>query len=848
MEDDRPAGSSQTRPPPDDGDPFGPLPAGTLVGKYEIAAVLGQGGFGITYRARDSQLGRNVALKEYLPTSFAVRRGGISVQPRSTRTADDFLWGRERFLDEAKTLALLEETPGIVNVYDFLQANGTAYMVMALARGETLEARLKRDGRLPPTAIEQMLGLLLDGLEKVHAAGFLHRDIKPANILIDADNRPTLIDFGASRLALSGRTQAMTAIYTPGFAAFEQITGGKQGPWTDIYGLAATLYASIAGGPPQPAMERIAEDRLVPAAEAGKGRYARTLLAAIDAGLRLKPAERAQSVASWRRVLSGVSAESVGAPTREMDEPPTRRVPDAAGPGRRGRTLPWIAAGAVALALAAFGAWIALRPPPETIEQALRRAEDEARRQNELAARLRQEQEAEARRKADADAARRAAEEKAAAEAEARRQAEAETARKAAEEKAAAEAEARRQAEAEAARNVAEEKAAAEAEVRRQAEAETARKVAEEKAAAEAASRRQAEEAERQRAAVARQAKEEAARRQAEAERQAREEAERRGAADKGAAEAQARRQAEEEAQRRRDEEIRRETETRLRAEFEAQRRAEEAQRRAAAENADAARQQAEAEARRQAEQEAARREAEERARGELDARRQAEASEAALRLSLEDRKRVQVALTALGHNTQGSDGAFGPRTRAMITSWQKSQRLPETGHLTAAQHNALRQQAAAAIARFDEEQKKAEDDARRRAEEEARRRADAEANQRTPQPPQTAAAPPAEAAMIDGRWAGRLRCTALIGDEPITLVITKGQGSFRQNPTELSLSLRGDTIRVSLTSASDRGITVWGDLTGRLTGSSIEATGTVRQGSGSLTGPGDCTLRLMRQ
>lgn len=125
---------SPTEPRSDDGDPFGVLPAGTCIAKYEIIEVLGQGGFGITYRARDTQLGRDVAIKEYLPTSCAKRQGGLTVLPRAAKAAEDFQWGRERFLDEAKTLARLEDTPGIVGVHDFLEANGTAYMVMSLVR------------------------------------------------------------------------------------------------------------------------------------------------------------------------------------------------------------------------------------------------------------------------------------------------------------------------------------------------------------------------------------------------------------------------------------------------------------------------------------------------------------------------------------------------------------------------------------------------------------------------------------------------------------------------------------------------------------------------------------------
>ncbi len=245
----------------------GTLPPGTRLRNYELISVLGQGAFGITYLARDTLLGRELAIKEYLPSSLAVREGGTTVVPRSTQLAEDFVWGRERFLDEARTLVTLESVPAVVRVYDYLEANGTAYMVMALARGETLEQRLKREGSLPPPIVERLLHRLLDGLEQVHATGFLHRDIKPANIILDAKNNPTLIDFGASRASMAHRTTAMTAVFTPRYAAAEQHTSDEQGPWTDIYGLSVTLYCAVAGRPPPTAVERILNDRYQPLTE-----------------------------------------------------------------------------------------------------------------------------------------------------------------------------------------------------------------------------------------------------------------------------------------------------------------------------------------------------------------------------------------------------------------------------------------------------------------------------------------------------------------------------------------------------------------------------------------------------
>lgn len=280
------------------------LASGLVIGRYKILTVLGEGGFGITYRCHDTQLHRDVAIKEYLPSGLAIRQGDTQVLPRSTEVSKDFVWGRSRFLDEARTMAKLSNVPAVVRVHDFLEAHGTAYVVMQLLEGETLAQRLERETRLPQATIEQILPPLLDGLEQIHGVGFLHRDIKPANIMLGPDGAPTLIDFGASRADIAGRTQAMTAIFTPGFAAPEQSSAGKQGPWTDIYGLAATLYACVAGKPPPSALERLLDDDSAVSLETTAGDYAPTLLVAIDVGMLLQAHARPQTIDAWRQVLA----------------------------------------------------------------------------------------------------------------------------------------------------------------------------------------------------------------------------------------------------------------------------------------------------------------------------------------------------------------------------------------------------------------------------------------------------------------------------------------------------------------------------------------------------------------
>jgi hypothetical protein len=462
------------------------LRPGQTIGRYEIVSVLGQGGFGITYRARDIQLGREVAIKEYLPSALAVRQDGATVLPRTTKMADDFGWGRDRFVTEGRTLATLHRVPAIVHVFDFLEANGTAYIVMELLSGETLEDRLKRQGTLSPDEVDRILWPLLDGLEQVHGAGFLHRDIKPANILLNAAGDPTLIDFGAAREAMVGRTSAMTAIFTPGYAAAEQMTSAKQGPWTDIYGLAATLYHAIAGKTPPSAFDRMLDDGYEPLARLAPKGFGPGLLAGVDAGLTVAARDRPQSIAGWRPIL-GMTAAPAADETMMMAKAPTpvagrhsvlTPAPDAVSSGAtpKSRAGLWIALAFVLAAALGGGGYYATAmrgPDPETVKAraAAEAAEEEKRKFQEEAQKLRAEKEAAEQRKAEEDA-------RLKSEQEARQKAEADAATKRQLEE-----EARRKVEAEIAEkkradDEAQQKTAAEAAAKRKAE-EDARKAAE---------------------------------------------------------------------------------------------------------------------------------------------------------------------------------------------------------------------------------------------------------------------------------------------------------------------------------------------------------------------------------
>ncbi|MBI3198839.1 MAG: protein kinase [Rhodospirillales bacterium] len=797
---------------------FVALSAGRTIGRYEIVSVLGQGGFGITYRAHDSQLHRAVAIKEYLPLALAVRQDGTTVLPRSTDAAADFAWGRDRFVAEGRTLASLQNAPAIVRVFDFLEANGTAYIVMQLLSGETLEHRLKQKGPLAPAEVDRILWPLLDGLDQVHAAGFLHRDIKPANILLDDVGNPTLIDFGASRAAMAGRTAALTAIFTPGYAAAEQFTSAKQGPWTDIYGLSATLYHAVTGQTPPSAFDRMLDDSYQPLGGKALPGFSPGLLVGIDAGLALRAADRPQSIGGWRLVLGQTTAPDAHATVamaRQGDGATVRApatsvatpvAPSVQAPAKS--RLPLFAGiAAVALALAGGGGYLAFAPgstpvPTATVLQDLK-IEDLERVLAE-------------RRKADAAAA-----EKKRLEEEAQRRAEADAAAKKA--------------------------ADAELEKAQQARLKAEQELAQMKADMEA--RRQAEAGQREQTdAVARRAAEEAAQRKAEAEMAALRQAED-DARKKAAVEADAKRQADEALVRAQAERQKAESEAKQKAEAEVRQKAESSAREVAEAEA---RQKAEADARQKADAAAA-------AAAEKKA---AEADETALRFAMVDRQRLQVALTSLGFDTRGSDGAFGPRSREMIANWQRGHSYPATGFLTGAQNQALLREAAPAVAKFDDEQRKLEEAKKKADEEKARSEAAAKAV-----PPPVAAAPPPAAAAPnvaaaaprsgpDGLWRGTMQCTpSRVGAEfsvGLQVNISGGAGTWTRPGSgpgtrgiqSVSLQISGAQVQVSRVFVPNNpsGVAQTGRMSARYEGNSISGAGP-EQGGGGRT----CNISLTR-
>ena len=282
------------------------LVPGTRLGELTIERVLGAGGFGVTYLARDESLRARRALKEYLPREWGTRRGDGTVGPRTGSHAGSYAWGLSRFAAEARTLAQFEHR-NIVRVERWFEALGTAYMVMEFVEGRTLRQAAEAEGRWSEPRWREVLSGLIDGLSVVHEKEVLHRDIKPDNVMLRADGTPVLIDFGAARQALGSRTQTLQAVLTPGYAPFEQYRKNvEQGPWTDIYALGALSYWALSGEAPDEAPDRIMDDRVRPLSEAAPGRVSGAMSAAVMAALAVAEKDRPPALEAWRKLLDVV--------------------------------------------------------------------------------------------------------------------------------------------------------------------------------------------------------------------------------------------------------------------------------------------------------------------------------------------------------------------------------------------------------------------------------------------------------------------------------------------------------------------------------------------------------------
>jgi hypothetical protein len=291
------------------GGEVGCLPPGYRLHEFVIDSVLGEGGFGVVYAATDTRLERRVAIKEYMPTSLATRDIDFSVHARSSADhREAFVAGLRSFVNEAKLLARFEH-PSLVRVYQFWEERGTAYMVMPLYSAPTFKRWIKL--RTKPVEEGWLVGFLdavIDALDVLHRENCLHRDVAPDNILVLNDATPMLLDFGAARRVIGDLTHNLTVILKPGFAPVEQYaetSALKQGTWTDVYALSAVGYFAITGKAPVAAVGRMVSDELVPLRELAAGRYSQRLLAALDAGLRVRPEDRPLSMQALRAYLFG---------------------------------------------------------------------------------------------------------------------------------------------------------------------------------------------------------------------------------------------------------------------------------------------------------------------------------------------------------------------------------------------------------------------------------------------------------------------------------------------------------------------------------------------------------------
>jgi serine/threonine protein kinase len=299
------------------------LAKATRIAGYQLGEVLGQGGFGITYKAKQLKTGELAAIKEFFPSDYAIRDGAtVLPHPKHQKV---FELGLKAFLEEAFILRDLPQVAGLVQVKAAFEKHGTAYCVMEYIKGDPLERMVPRliqhNGHVPENLVRTVVYSMCHALNAVHLAGLIHRDIKAANIMIRVDEQPVLIDFGAARPL--GRNSAMGAMFTRKYAALEQFPPEllgeerlpiKEGPESDLFALSVMLYEMVSQSLPPPANDRYIalrdtrRDPYLPVATNLKrnrveATYSPELLALIDRGCALLPRDRPQSAQAYEQDL-----------------------------------------------------------------------------------------------------------------------------------------------------------------------------------------------------------------------------------------------------------------------------------------------------------------------------------------------------------------------------------------------------------------------------------------------------------------------------------------------------------------------------------------------------------------
>lgn len=276
-------------------------------GEYLIGRVLGEGGFGITYIGLDTTLLQRVAIKEFYPKHLGKRReqyGSCAVTVRQENQKDTFEQGMDSFLREGRTLAKFSRLDAVAGVKTFFRENGTAYLVMEYIDGMSVKEYVQTFGAMKPEAVLSMIRPIIRDLQHIHEEHIFHRDVSADNLIIDANGKLTLIDFGSARQILSKEERTNTILYKPGYSALEQYSAsGKQGAWTDVYGLCASVYYMLTGIVPESAMERIAGDQVQSLCDMESITLAANIKETLWRGMAVEQKDRCQSMSELYQAL-----------------------------------------------------------------------------------------------------------------------------------------------------------------------------------------------------------------------------------------------------------------------------------------------------------------------------------------------------------------------------------------------------------------------------------------------------------------------------------------------------------------------------------------------------------------